>query len=84
MDTLLRTVAIIVEVTILGVIISSLLFGVRLIIFDLGIGPKYKKIVTMALVLAGTISIFFFIAAGSEQAKAPFIFSCRCDFESSA
>ena len=62
MDVLLRTVAIFIEVVLLVVIIYCLLTGVRLTIFDLGIGPKYNKAVTMALVAAGVIVVVFFIA----------------------
>lgn len=62
MDVLLRTIAIIVEVLILAAIIYCLLTGARLTIFDLGLGPKYKKVVTMALVVAGCIVVVFFIA----------------------
>ncbi len=62
MDVLLRTIAIFVEVLILAAIIYCLLTGARLTIFDLGLGPKYKKVVTMALVVAGCIVVVFFIA----------------------
>ena len=62
MDILLRAIAIFVEVAILAVIIYVLLTGVRLVVFDLGLGPKYKKVVAMALVLAGGMVVVFFIA----------------------
>jgi len=62
MDVLLRTIAIFIEVLILAAIIYCLLTGARLTIFDLGLGPKYKKVVTMALVVAGCIVVVFFIA----------------------
>ncbi len=62
MDILLRTIAIFIEVVLLAVIIYCLLNGVRLMAFDLGLGPKYKKVITMALVLAGCIVVVFFIA----------------------
>lgn len=62
MDVLLRAIAIFVEVLILAAIIYCLLTGARLTIFDLGLGPKYKKVVTMALVVAGCIVVVFFIA----------------------
>jgi len=62
MDVLIRTIAIFVEVLILAAIIYCLLTGVRLTIFDLGLGPKYRKVVTMALVVAGCIVVVFFIA----------------------
>ncbi len=62
MDVLLRAVAILVEVLILVSVIYVLLTGARLTIFDLGLGPKYKKVVAMALVLAGGMVVVFFIA----------------------
>ncbi len=62
MDILLRTIAIFIEVVLLAVIIYCLLNGVRLMAFDLGLGPKYKKVIAMALVLAGSMALVFFIA----------------------
>ncbi len=62
MDTLLRVTAILIEIVILASIIYVLLTGVRLTVFDLGLGPKYKKVVAMVLVLAGCIALVFFIA----------------------
>lgn len=62
MDVLLRVVAIFIEVAILTAIMYVLFTGVRLTVFDLGLGLRYKKIVTIALVLAGFIVVVFFIA----------------------
>lgn len=62
MDVLIRVIAIFIEVVILAAIIYCLLTGARLIIFDLGLGPKYKKVVTMGLVVAGCLVVVFFIA----------------------
>jgi succinate dehydrogenase/fumarate reductase cytochrome b subunit len=62
MDTLARTLAIIVEVFILAVIAFAVLNGVRLTVFDLGINSKYGKALTMFLVVVGIIFIFFFVA----------------------
>lgn len=62
MDVLLRVVAIFIEVVILAAVIYVLLTGVRLTVFDLGLGLRYKKFVTIALVLAGFIVVVFFIA----------------------
>ena len=62
MDIFLRAVAILIEVAILASIIYVLLTGVRLTIFDLGLRPKYKKVIAMALVVAGCIVLVFFIA----------------------
>ena len=62
MDILLRTIAIIVEVVILVAIAYSVLNGVRLTAFDLGIGPKYSKAIAMMLLTVGFIVVIFFIA----------------------
>ena len=62
MGVLLRTIAIIVEVVILAAIAYSVLNGVRLTAFDLGIGPKYSKAIAMVLLAVGFIVLIFFIA----------------------
>ena len=62
MDVLLRAIAIFIEVLLLASIMYVLLTGVRLTIFDLGLGPRYKKVVAMVLVMAGGILVVFFIA----------------------
>ncbi len=61
MDILLRAIAIFIEVAILASIIYALLTGVWLTVFDLGLGTKYKKVVAMALILAGCIVVAFLI-----------------------
>ena len=62
MEVLLRAMAILAEVLILAAIIYCLLTGVRLTIFDLGVEPKYQRVIAMALVLVGGIVVLFFIA----------------------
>ena len=62
MDIILRAIAIFIEVMLLVAITYVVLNGVRLTIFDLGLGPKYKKIVAMALIAVGCIVVVFFIA----------------------
>ena len=62
MDVLLRTLAIFIEILVLASVIYVLLTGARLTIFDLGLMPKYKKMVATALVMAGCIVVVFFIA----------------------
>ena len=62
MDILFRTIAIIIEVVILTAITYAVLNGVRLAIFDLGVGSKYSKAVTMALLAVGVLIVVFFIA----------------------
>jgi ABC-type uncharacterized transport system involved in gliding motility auxiliary subunit len=62
MDIFLRTVAIFIEVLFLAGIMLSLLLGVKLILFDLGVGLKYKKMITLALLTVGVIAMVFFIS----------------------
>ena len=62
MGIVLRAIAIFIEVVILVAIIYSVLNGVRLTAFDLGIGPKYSKAVAMAFLAVGFIIVIFFIA----------------------
>ncbi len=62
MDVLLRAIAIFIEMIILATVMAALLTGVGLTVFDLGLGRKYKKIVVMALVLAGCMAVVFFTA----------------------
>ena len=62
MDILVRTIAIVIEVAILATITYSILNGVRLSAFDLGIGQKYSKALAMLLITVGVIVLVFFIA----------------------
>jgi len=62
MDTLLRTIAIIIELLILAAIAYSVFNGVRLTAFDLGIRSKYNKVIIMVLLAVGVIVMVFFIA----------------------
>ena len=62
MNILLRAIAILIELALLGLIAYVMLNGVRLIIFDLGARQKYQKVIVMALVAVGVISVVFFIA----------------------
>ena len=62
MDVLLRTIAIIIEVVILAAIAYAAFNGVRLAALDLGVKPKYNKVIIMALLAIGAIVVVFFIA----------------------
>jgi len=62
MDIFLRTIAIIFEVLLLAVVAYSVLNGVRLTVFDLGIGPKYGRVIAMAFIVVGCLVAVFFIA----------------------
>lgn len=45
----------------LTAIIFAILFGVRLILADFGIGPKYNKAIVMGIIAAGSLLAVFFI-----------------------
>ena len=62
MDIVLRVIAIFIELVLLTAIIYSMLSGARLTVFDMGVGPKYHKMVTTALMMIGAIVVVFFIA----------------------
>jgi succinate dehydrogenase/fumarate reductase cytochrome b subunit len=62
MDMILRVIAIIIEVVILMAIAFAVLNGVRLTIFDLGIGQKYSKVLALAFLTIGIIIVVFFVA----------------------
>ena len=59
MDTFLRVIAVLIEVAILGVVFYSIIAGVRLMLFDLGIQQQYHKIVTLFLAAAGSLFLVF-------------------------
>ena len=61
MDVFLRVVAIFIEELLLAGLLGCVLVGVWLTLFDLGIKPKYKKAIAMALAVAGCIVMVFFI-----------------------
>ena len=61
MEILARTGAILIEIAILSAIMFSLLAGVRLIAFDVGLKSKYRPMFTVALAAAGIVALVFFI-----------------------
>ena len=62
MEIFIRTIAVIIEVAILAAIMYSILRGIGLAAFDLGLGSKYKRIIAMLLILVGGVSVVFFTA----------------------
>ena len=60
MDTLLRSVAVFIEVALLMAIFYHILNGVRLILFDLGLTLRYSKIITVVLFAVGSLLLAFF------------------------
>ena len=62
MDVFLRVIVVTIEVILLAAITYSLLAGVKLTIFDLGLRPKYNKIINVAFFIVGCLVVVFFIA----------------------
>lgn len=57
-----RDIAIGVELVILAAVTFSLLWAVRIVLFDLWLGPKYRPIVTLALTIVGGVFMVFLVA----------------------
>jgi hypothetical protein len=62
MEVALRSTDIFLEVILLTALLSCLLVGLWLTIFDLGLKLKYKRAITMALLATGSLLVIFFIA----------------------
>jgi len=62
MDMVLRGLAIAIEVIILAAITYTVLKGVKLAIFDMGLNRRYNMMVTSVFLIVGTIIVVFFIA----------------------
>ena len=62
MDLFLRVIAITIEVILLAAITYSVLVGVKLTVFDLGLKTKYNKIINVAFLIVGCLVVVFFIA----------------------
>jgi hypothetical protein len=56
-----RVFAIAIESAVLIALLGSMLFGAWLTIFDIGLQPKYRPIMAVALLLAGCIGTIFII-----------------------
>lgn len=61
MDIFVRTVAIILEVLVLAGIVGCILWGVKLILAEFGVGSKYNRAILMALAVVGALLVIFFI-----------------------
>jgi hypothetical protein len=57
-----RPIAIFVELAILMGILYSLFTGVKLVIFDLGLDPKYSPFIKWVLRIMGFLALVFFAA----------------------
>ncbi len=62
MASLLRPVALIVEIIVLMGVIGSLFIGVKLTAFDFGVEEKYKKFLCWVFMIMGCLALVFFIA----------------------
>jgi branched-subunit amino acid transport protein AzlD len=60
MDQFLRVVAVLLEVTVLGIMMLCLFWGVKLLLDDFGINKKYEKAIVMALSVIWFVIVFFF------------------------
>jgi hypothetical protein len=61
MDQFLRAVAVLLEVSVLAGMMFSILWGVKLLVADLGISSKYNRAIMMALAVLFSVFVFFFI-----------------------
>lgn len=57
-----RVVAITIEISLLTAITFSMLGGVYLAAFDLGLKTKYSRMVALALITMGALAFIFYIA----------------------
>lgn len=57
-----RLLAILVELVLLMAILYFMLNGVRLILFDVGLKPKYSKIISLMLIAVGGLLVVFLVS----------------------
>jgi hypothetical protein len=62
MGSMLRVVAMIVEIVVLMGVIGSLFLGVKLTAFDFGVEEKYKKFLCWVFMIMGCLALVFFAA----------------------
>jgi hypothetical protein len=60
MDVFLRTVAVLLEVAVLGIMMLCLFWGLKLLLDDFGLNKKYEKAIVMALATLWFVVTFFF------------------------
>jgi succinate dehydrogenase/fumarate reductase cytochrome b subunit len=59
---MIRIIAIVIEVLLLGGIAYAVFNGIRLAALDLGVKARYNRAIIVALVAVGVILLIFFIA----------------------
>jgi hypothetical protein len=57
-----RGIAIAVEILILAAVGFSMLWAVRISLFDLWLGPKYRPMVTLGLSVIGAVYLVYLVA----------------------
>ena len=60
MDQFLRVVAVILEVSVLGIMMLCLFWGLKLLLDDFGINKKYEKAIVLWLSAIWFVIVFFF------------------------
>jgi hypothetical protein len=58
----IRGIAILVELTLLTGVTYVLFLGAKLAILDLGLNPKYQKVIERVLTIIGCIAFTFFVS----------------------
>ncbi len=61
-EDVIRPLAISLELILLTAFLYSFLVAIRLILFDLGLDPKYKKFLRISLLIIGGMVLSFLIA----------------------
>jgi len=61
MDQFLRVVAVLLEVSVLSIMILCMLWGLKLLLVELGVDKKYDRAIFMALATLLGIATLFFI-----------------------
>ncbi len=56
-----RDIAIGIELIILGAAALALLWAVRIVLFDLVLGPKYRPFITLVLTVVGCVFMVFMV-----------------------
>ena len=59
MDTFLRIIAVILELIVIGAIFYHILYGVKIILLDMGMKEKYSRIIDVALFAVGSLAVTF-------------------------
>lgn len=60
MDQFLRVIAVLLEVSVLGIMSLCLFWGVKLLLEDLGINKKYERVIVMGLSTLWVVFVVFF------------------------